>query len=255
MIKVSACIVTYNNSDKAKRAVQSLLEHTKGVQLSLYIVDNNSSDDTVKVLRQSYPDVRIIEMGKNSGFGKGHNAVLPLLDSHYHAIVNPDIVIDSDVLTKMCKFMEDNKQVGLLTPKVLNLDGTQQHLAKRKVTLLRLIANRTGWRFLEGVRKKYTMQDEDLFCPTEIEQASGCFMLIRTELFKELKGFDERFFMYFEDFDLSRRVNLVSKVVYYPETYVYHEWERGGAKNIRLLLVQISSMFKYFFKWAFRIRK
>ena len=96
------------------------------------------------------------------------------------------------------------------------------------------------------------MQDVKITGPTQIAQATGCFMFIRTELFRQLDGFDKRFFMYFEDIDLSKRVNRVSKVMYYPYVSVYHEWERGGAKNMKLLLIQISSMFKYFLKWIFR---
>lgn len=251
MNKVSACIVTYNNGEKVVKAVKSLLRHTRGVDLSLYIVDNNSTDDTVGLLRESFPEINIIEAGENKGFGAGHNRVLPLLDSKYHAIVNPDIIIDDDVLFKMSEYLEEHEDVGMLSPKVLNPDGSVQLLGKKEPTLLRILANRTGWGFLEKVRRDYTMRDCDLASSFPIEQATGCFMFIRTDLFRELGGFDERFFMYFEDADLTKRVNKVSKVVYYPEACVFHEWERGGAKNSRLLFIQVASMFKFFFKWVF----
>ncbi len=252
MIEVSACIVTYNNGEKAVKAVESLLEHTRGVDLDLYVVDNNSSDNTVELLKDNFPGLNIVETGENKGFGAGHNRVLGFIDSKYHAIVNPDIVVKEDVLYKMGQYLEEHKDVGLLSPKVLNIDGSVQHLGKKEPTLLRILANRTGWGFLEKVRRDYTMQDEDLSEPVPIGQATGCFMFIRTELLKSLGGFDERFFMYFEDADLTKRVNEVSKVLYFPDVCVYHEWERGGAKNLKLFLIQVASMIKYLFKWKFR---
>ena len=96
------------------------------------------------------------------------------------------------------------------------------------------------------------MLDCDLSNPLDIQNATGCFMFIRTKLFKELGGFDKRYFMYFEDSDLTRAVNVKNRTVYYPEATVYHEWGRESKKNFKLKLVQINSMINYFMKWSFR---
>ena len=90
-IRVTASIVTYNNGDKAIEAVHSILSHTTGVSLQLYISDNASSDDTVDRIRAEFPQVIVQENGKNGGFGWGHNQIIKQVDSDYHAIINPDI--------------------------------------------------------------------------------------------------------------------------------------------------------------------
>ena len=100
--------------------------------------------------------------------------------------------------------------------------------------------------------REYAMLDKDPDKEMDIESASGCFMVIRTSLFKNLGGFDDRYFMYFEDFDLSRSVNNVSKVRYYPEAVIYHVWGRDSKRNTKLKIVHIQSMFKYYLKWMFK---
>jgi GT2 family glycosyltransferase len=96
------------------------------------------------------------------------------------------------------------------------------------------------------------MLDRDLSAPTDIQNATGCFMFIRTELFKAIGGFDKRYFMYFEDSVLTLEVNSRSRTVYYPEATVYHEWGRESKKNFKLKLVQINSMLNYFAKWGLK---
>jgi len=85
--------------------------------------------------------------------------------------------------------------------------------------------------------------------PFEVPFAQGSFLVIKTELFKKLRGFDERFFLYMEDADLCKRVNNVSNLLYCPETFVIHKWEKGSHKNFALFKLHVSSMVKYFLKW------
>ena len=130
MKKISACIVSYNGADEVIRAVESLLEHTTGCDLRIYLVDNASPDGTGKQLAD-YPfdqRVQVICLPKNLGFGPGHNQVLPLLDSDYHFVLNPDIFVDSNVLPQMCQWMDEHPQVVMATPKLLFPDGRVQVL-------------------------------------------------------------------------------------------------------------------------------
>ena len=128
-MKISACIVTYNSSKDIVNAADSLLEAAKSLDFTLYISDNNSSDDTVTVAESHYknnPRVVIIKNTANEGFGAGHNAPIKHLESKYHFIVNPDITVDGDNLIKIVDFLEENPDVGMLCPKILNEDGTEQ---------------------------------------------------------------------------------------------------------------------------------
>lgn len=246
-LKVSACIVTYNCKEKVLKAISSLIEHTIGVDLTIYVSDNNSTDGTVSSIKKHFPSVLIIKNDINGGYGYGHNKILDLIDSKYHVIVNPDIMVESDVITKLSIYMENNPDVGLVTPKILNLDKTIQHLPKKNPKFIYLVGSRIP--LLKKYRTEYTMSDKELTTPVDIEFCTGCFMFIKTSLFKEINGFDDRYFMYFEDADLTRNVLKTNRVIYFPDTYVIHEWERSGAKKLKYFIIQIISMFKYFKKW------
>ena len=247
---VTGCIVTHNNMSSIDMTVSTLLEHTKGVDFKLTVVDNMSVDSTPDHIRKTYPDVNVIEPHTNNGFGAGHNVVLSELESKYHCVINPDISISDDVISKMAAYMDEHPEIGLLSPKICFPDGRMQILGKRNPKIKYLVASRMrGEGEPQGLLREYAMLDENLDVPFEIENATGCFMMFRTDLFKKIGGFDERYFMYFEDCDITREVRRTAKAVFYPEVTVYHEWGRESKKNFKLMLVQISSMFKYFAKW------
>lgn len=248
---VSGCIVTYNNIRTIKAAVSSLYEQTRGIDFHLYVVDNGSTDGTVELIRESFPQAELIINPCNSGFGAGHNLVLPLLKSDYHAIINPDIIIKQDILSLMADYLDANDDIGMLSPQIRFPDGRPQILGKRNPTPSYLIASRLRNEGKPCARlREYAMLDCDMSKPVDIQNATGCFMFIRTPLFEQLGGFDKRYFMYFEDCDLTREVCRMSRTVYYPDAVVYHEWGRESKKCFRLKLVQLRSMCKYFIKWG-----
>lgn len=252
--KVSACIVTYRCYDKCRETVRSLYEQTKGVDLTVYIVDNHSEDGTLEKLKQEFPAIVDIQLPDNKGFGHGHNAVLPFLDSEYHAVVNPDILLDTDAISYLCSYLDGNPDIGLVTPKILFPDGTDQQLPKRDPTFLALFGRHLFKEKLKPIVEHYQMLDEDLTKPIDIQFSTGCFFVIRTDLYKQLGGFDERFFMYFEDMDITRRARAVLRTVYNPDTYVYHAWERSSSHDPKFFAILVISMFKYFGKWGFRLK-
>lgn len=257
---VTGCIVTHNNSRCVNAAIRELMRYTKDIDFTLYIVDNDSTDGTVQNIEKEfpperYPQVKVIETGKNLGFGAGHNTVLPMLRSDYHVVINPDILIRENVILEMAEYMDKHKEIGILAPKVLSMDGSPQILGKRNPTLKYLFASRFRNKDDEPgeIMREYAMADKTNGTePFEIENASGCFMMLRTDLFCKLGGFDERYFMYFEDADITRTVRKTHKAVFHPCIPVYHAWERASKKNYRLLMIHIQSMFAYFFKWMFK---
>lgn len=248
---VSGCIVTYNNMRTIHQTVQSLLEETTGVPFQLYVVDNHSQDGTPEYIRQHFPQVTVIENGKNSGFGAGHNLILQQISSKYHVVINPDIVVQDDIITQLTAYLDMHADVGLVSPRISFPDGRMQVLGKRDPKLRYLAASRLrGIKLFDRWLREYAMLDElDTDTPVEIQNASGCFMVMRTDLFRQMEGFDTQFFMYFEDCDLSRRMRKHAKVKYYPQAVVFHEWGRESKKNLKLMIIQIFSMFHYFWKW------
>lgn len=251
--KISGCIVTYNNSSIIEKTIRSLLENTKNTDFHLYIVDNASSDGTAELVRKAFPSVTVIDAGGNLGYGAGHNLVLPLLDSDFHAVINPDIRLNGDTLSELAAFMLEHNDAGLLSPRIVGEDGTEQLLGKRNPTFRYLAAHRryhAGDAPTEAMREYCMLDEQDKGLPFPISNATGCFMFFRTSVFKSLGGFDERFFMYLEDCDIARRAAIESKALFIPGISVCHLWARESKTNKKLLLIHIESIIKYFLKWA-----
>jgi GT2 family glycosyltransferase len=250
-IRISACIVTHNSAGVVADAIDSLLRRTAGAALSLYLCDNASGDGTVALVRRRFPQVSVLESPVNEGFGRGHNRVLPLLDSDYHAVINPDILLREDTLTILAAYMEAHPEVAICTPMILNEEGGRQYLPQRAPRLRYLLAGRLerfSSRFAR-LRDEYTRRREPADTPRDIEFATGCFMLLRTSAFVKLGGFDPRFFLYMEDADLSRRALALGRVVFYPGTAVIHRWARESHRSMRFLCLHLRSAAQYFKKW------
>ncbi len=232
-----------------KKTLDSLLEFT-AADFELYIVDNSSTDGTPEFIEQNYPELELIRNTGNAGFGAGHNLIRDRLDSEYHVVINPDIILHDDAISALADYLEEHEDVGMLAPRICYPDGRTQILGKRDPKLKYLIASRLRNDEKPGkLLREYAMLDADYSKPFEIENASGCFFMIRTELFKQIGGFDEGYFLYFEDSDITRTVRQKSRVVFCPQIVVYHEWERASKRNYKLLLVHIRSMFYYMNKW------
>lgn len=252
---VSGCIVTHNNRKCVLKAVETFFQCTKGVPCHLYIVDNDSTDDTIELLHRHFPanrfpNLEILQEKQNRGFGGGHNHILHKLTSKYHAVINPDIFLKNDVLTEMAHYMDAHEEIGLLSPRICFPDGREQILGKRNPSLRYLVASRFKRDDPNNpLLREYAMLDEGSDHPFEIENASGCFMLLRTSLLQKTGGFDPRYFMYFEDADLTRTIRKYAKAICYPLVTVYHAWERGSAHNTKLFLIHVHSMISYFMKW------
>lgn len=248
MKDLSVSIVAYNDEEDVKNAVESILRWTPDfISMTIYIVDNSTKENTLKEL-ESKPNVVYISTGKNLGFGGGHNVIIDKLDSKYHAIVNPDILLKEDAFSKIVSFM-DETNCGMCVPRITDEEGNLLKVYRREVTVFDMFIRM----FIKGGFKKrrayHTMQDMDYDKPFQVPFAQGSFLVIKTDLFKKLKGFDERFFLYMEDADLCKRVNNVSNLLYFPGTSVIHKWEKGSHKNLALFKLHVSSMVKYFLKW------
>lgn len=247
---LSAVIVTYNNGEKAEKACKSILENTKRYDVTLYVIDNASSDNTVDLLSK-IDGVKVIRQEKNLGFGKAHNKILKLPMGKYHFVVNPDIVIYSDVLSDMADVMDENADLVLTMPNILNTDGTVQYLPKEIPTFKRLFGGRLAFvsKNFADLRADYTWENRKINGITDINFCSGCFFCIRSDIFKRLSGFDERYFMYLEDADLTIRAKNFGRVAILPDISVKHEWKRESAKSFKYLLIHLISSFKFLLKW------
>lgn len=250
--QVSACIVLYHSPANVLQAVQCLQD--SDLPIDLYVVDNSPEDTMAERIRWLCPGAQILPQQKNLGFGRANNVVLPLLKSRYHLLVNPDVTFPPDLISRMVAYMDQHPEAVILTPRVYNPDGTEQFLPKMQPTIRYLMSGRLeklGGPF-RALRKEYTMADRNIAAPIPVGFATGCFLLIRTQIFRQLRGFDERFFLYQEDSDLSRRAAQAGKIIYHPEMCVTHAWARENVRTFKGNRRQIASIIKFFMKWGWK---
>lgn len=249
---ISIAIVAYNNESDVRKAVCSILEHTAlSISKKIYIVDNSTQPGTLHLLAEEHPCVIYDRPPRNIGFGAGHNRVLPLLDSRFHAIVNPDILLTEDSLDILMRFL-DETSAGMAIPRMVDEKGIPQEACRRELTVLDMVIRHLPFGFRKR-RAYHTMQDMDDTRPFPVPFAQGSFLVLRTELFRALGGFDEHFFMYVEDADFCRRFNEISLLLYCPYTTVIHRWERSSRKDRALRRAHLRSMIYYFRKWGWKL--
>lgn len=244
MVDLSIAVVNYNSLDTILNLLDNLYTYTKQITFQVYVIDNASTDGSPTQIRAKYPQVELLQSEENRGYGGGNNLVLSLLNSRYHLVLNPDVVIGDNLLKQLVDYMDFYPDTALVTPKVLHSDGAEQFLPKRLPTLRYMFGGRfTRWLAMSRrIRAEYTRSDEHFAAPVEIDFCTGCFMLMRTEDFKNLRGFDEDFFMYLEDADLSYRLHQKGKLIFHPGYTITHQWEKASAKSLRFLLIHLNSL-------------
>lgn len=251
MKKISICIVTYNNENNILSVLSCIYKYSKNFIIETFVVDSNSTDKTVELVKNHFPQVNLILLSQNKGFGSGHNQILNKLDSDFHVILNPDITFNTNIFDDLSNYLQNNNDVAIVVPQILNVDGSIQDLPRCIPKFKYLISGRLE-RF-GGIfkiwRDEYTCKGKNFDKPTQIDFCSGCFIMIKTEIFKKLNGFDERFLMYFEDADLTRRAKNYGKTMLHPKFFATHIWERTSSKKFKYLCIHFISMIKYFKKW------
>ncbi|MGF6769021.1 GT2 family glycosyltransferase [Paraburkholderia sp. GAS199] len=230
--------------------------------VGLTIVDNGGApamDTFFAPLRAAGIQCNVISGQGNVGYGGGHNLAIAAAQSRYHLVLNPDVELQRDSLVRALAFLEQSQETGLLAPWIGGVDGHQQYLCRRFPTVLDLFVRG----FLPSSLRKpfarrlahYEMRDQldasnVVWDPPII---SGCFMLFRTDVLAQLGGFDDRYFLYFEDYDLSLRAHDVARVAYVPQVRILHHGggaSRKGMQHVKLFVTSACRFFNRFgWKW------
>jgi GT2 family glycosyltransferase len=262
---ITASIVTYNNNLLDLEGIlRSLL--ISPVQ-KLWVIDHSDTFEGLEGELQEYKrrdDEYLKHEGRgfqleyikqeNKGYGGGHNVALRKAmeeGSQYHLVVNPDVWFGADVIPALWRLMEDDDSIAQVMPKVLFLNGSVQCLAKLLPTPLdlfsrfflpgKLIARRNN-RF----ELRHSGYDKEMNVPF----LSGCFMFFRMSALKSEGLFDERFFMYMEDVDITRRLHAKYKTMFFPSVSIYHRFSRLSYHKWKLSVAHMISVVKYFNKWG-----
>lgn len=247
----SVGIVTYNSECEIKKLLDSFERLENREDIEIFVVDNCSSDMTYDIVEANYPNVKLLKNKANLGFGKANNKIIRMIDSRYHVLVNPDITFSPDTFINIQKFMDTNQDIVQMTPKVLDEDGLEQFLPKKYPEFKYLIAGKLDGKIkmFSNLRAEYTLKNKKIKNSIDIDFCTGCFSVLRTEALKRCNGFDERYFLYFEDADLTREMQKYGRTVYNPNIEVFHKWKRESSKSIKYLLIHLQSMMKYYWKW------
>jgi GT2 family glycosyltransferase len=237
MPEVSIIILTYNSS----RFIVSLLESLKnfGKGAEVIVVDNNSKDETVK-LAKKFKDFKVIETGKNLGFAKGINFGAKKSTGKYLLFINPDAVFKNGEMSDLISHFKENEKIGVIGGKLISNDGKPENSAGKFFNLIDTLLIVLGLDEILGVRyspKKFM----------KVDFVSGGFMMVRSDLFKRLGGFDENFFMYVEDMEFCYRVKKTGFNVYFsPDVAISHAGQ--GSSNRGFAIINIYKGILYFFK-------
>lgn len=248
MITVS--IVTYKtDTEELQKCLDSLLSEMVS---RIYIVDNSQQEYLQKFCKGK-DRVEYIP-SENVGYGAAHNiAIRKAVEdgSKYHLVLNSDVYFDPQILEKLAGYMDANADVAQVQPYITFPNGNLQYTVRLLPTPLDLIFRR----FLpENVGRKmddrYTLRFWNHKSPINVAYHQGSFMFFRTEAFKKVGLFDERFFMYPEDIDITRRMHKFYKTMYWPEVTIVHAHRAASYKSKRMLKIHMVNMMKYFNKWG-----
>ncbi len=236
MLDLSILIVNFNNAYCLKNCLDSIYSHAPEANFEVIVVDNNSADNSVQVVRQNWPVVNVIVNPENRGYVAANNQGIQASRGRYVLSLNNDTVIDEGTLDGLISFMDNHPDVGVCGPKVLNQDGTLQRQCRRSFPT---ISSSLSYffrlhRFFPKNKYfgRYLMTHLDDETTAEVDSVSGCCMMVRREVVDRIGALDENFIMYGDDLDWCYRIKRSGwKVCYVSDVRIVH---LGGQSSRRL---------------------
>jgi hypothetical protein len=218
---ISIIIVNYNGIAHTRQAVLSVLRHS--LNSEIIVVDNCSTDDSVEALRNEFSSLIVLSLNENRGFGYGCNRGAEGAKGKYLFFLNNDTLLSEDTPAILASFLEKNPTVAACGPRLLNPDGTFQLSFGLDPSLANEWIVRRWQHPRKSAREETMSSLERRYANAKVDWVSGAALMMRKGVFQKLNGFDESFFMYFEDVDLCRRIRDTSfSVLYVNMTSVTH---------------------------------
>ena len=274
---VSIGLVTFqSNSRDLGRTASSLIgalevariEHSVEARLVFVVNDTQPEhvshiEEFVAELRPKMPEgaqISIIKGHGNIGYGGGQNKAILSGDSEYHLVLNPDVSFDNNVIADCIAFMKAHPDTAMTVPQGYDHTDQYAYLSKRPPSILVLIVRGLSLRWLNRVFRsqlsRYTYRETlPAISPVPVTLASGCFMFCRTGILHKVKGFNEKYFLYFEDFDLSMRIQKHGKIVELPDVRIRHYGGHANPKNSKRIGHFARSAIRFFNSYGWRSHK
>lgn len=236
---LSFIIVNYQSEKYLKKCISSIREKVLGVGYEIVVVNNDLEDLEAQLPKEALGDMGLINTGKNVGYGAGCNVGARMAKGEILCFLNPDTILLNENIGKLLRQFKKDSKIGLIGPKLISGENkVQWWCAGKELTPGSIILNNLGYK-----RDKKIWESQ---VPIECAWVSGAALFIRKDLFDKLDGFDEKFFMYFEDIDLCKRARMADyKVLYYPDFMIKH----FGGKSFALDKIKQK---KYFYKSQWR---
>lgn len=245
-------IVNWNAGPQLKECIESIIIYNKGQVSRIIVVDNGSTDGSADAV-EGLPDVEVIRTGENLGFGAACNIGAKVCQSPYILFLNPDTRLKANSISVPLAFMEkpENEKVGICGIQLVDDQGRVSRTCARYPTLGRLVSSALGVDKLPGLKSTgMGMKEWDHKQSREVDQVMGAFFFCRRETFEACGGFDERFFVYFEEVDVARRSKLAGwKIWYLTQAQAFHAG--GGTSHqvkVHRLFYSLRSRLLYAFK-------
>ncbi|MDD4938301.1 MAG: glycosyltransferase family 2 protein [Candidatus Shapirobacteria bacterium] len=221
--RISIIIVTWNTAKITKECVDTINKFIP--RQEIIVVDNGSSDNTIEILSK-IKNVKIVANNANLGFAKANNIGFKYVTSNYVIFMNSDMKILDSKFLNMVEYLKVNPNIGIIGPKFLNPDLSPQASVFPRQSILN--AFKEFWLNQKGAYSKYIPDSQK---PIKVWSISGGCILTRKSFFKSIGGWNEKYFFYFEDMDLCRKINQINKeVIYYPECQIIHYHGASGIK-------------------------
>jgi GT2 family glycosyltransferase len=231
-------IISFNVRKLLQECLESIYRQTRRTRFEIWVIDNHSRDDSVPMLKESFPDVHLIENRENVGFTRANNQAIARCRSDLILLLNPDTIILDGALDKMVQFMDEHPEVGVSGCRVQNEDGSLQLACRRSLPTPRVAFYRlTGLSRLfprSQVMARYNLTYVDPDRPHEVDAVSGAFLLIRQQVVDRIGLLDEEFWIFGEDIDWCRRAQKAGwKVMYNSGARILHYKGIGCSTNRR----------------------
>lgn len=256
---VSIIILNYKAKELIKQQLKHFFTFKCVLSYEIVVVDNHSEDGIADFLHETYPDVQCLEASDNRGYAAGNNIGLRKVSGTYSLIVNPDIVLNAELIEGLYNFMEANRKVGIAGPKISNADGSLQPSCLRFPNMLLPLYRRTFFAHTPWGRDwlaRYFMEEFDHTQTFAVDWLFGSCLIVRTAALTQVGLLDERFFLYLEDTDWCRRFwEKGYEVWYVPGVSTIHLLSRsseGAPLSVftnRTARIHLRSFFKYLIKY------
>ncbi len=252
--EISIVIVNWNTKEYLNRCLESIIKDTKNYNTEIIVVDNDSTDGSVEFINNIFTDIKVINNDVNLGFAKGNNIGIKECTGKYVCLINPDVVVLNGCFTQLYKYMEQNPEIGLIGPQILNSEGLIQRSCMSFPTLWNNFCNAFALDSLFPRMKLFSSLmmrywGHNTICTVNV--INGCFWMVRKKAIRQVGLIDERYFMYAEDIDWCKSFSECNwKIVFFPDAKAIHIGAASSSKSpIRFYIEMKIANLKYWEKY------